>query len=317
MNVLIIGGTKFIGPATAKYFHKAGHHVTLFHRKKSSIPDEYMQIQGDCNVSADIKRAIELAKPDVIVHMIALYQSHIEALEQALEKRQMRAVIISSADVYRGYGVLTGLESGPIEPIPFTEQSALREVLFPYRGKLETDFAYDYEKILVEKAALQSTVLDSVILRLGMVYGENDSNRRFSDVIRQMGSGADAIEISSGMAEFRSSKCYVEDVAHGIVLAAEKSPAGEIYNLSHHDTFTELEWSRQIAKLMNWHGEIHINPDSITTGFSSGLNLEQPLVLDTAKIRTKLGYDEVISFEEGLMRTIHWEQNALKREDVG
>ncbi len=317
MNVLIIGGTKFIGPVSAKYFHKAGHHVTLFHRNKSNISDEYVQIQGDCNVSADIKRAVELAKPDIIVHMVALYQSHIEALEQALGKRRTRTVIISSADVYRGYGVLTGLVSGPIEPIPFTEQSALREVLFPYRGKLETDFAYSYEKILVEKAALQSPVLDSVILRLGMVYGENDPNRRFSDIIRQMGSGAEAIELSSGMAKFRSSKCYVDDVAHGIVLAAEKSPAGEIYNLSHHDTFTELEWSRQIAKLMNWYGEIRISLDGNTTDFSSGLNLEQPFVMDTTKIRTKLGYAEVVSLEEGLMRTIQWEQNTFKREAVG
>jgi hypothetical protein len=50
-------------------------------------------------------------------------------------------------------------------------------VLYPYRGKLDAPFAHDYEKILVERAALQSPALGASILRLGMVCGENDPNR--------------------------------------------------------------------------------------------------------------------------------------------
>ena len=37
-----------------------------------------------------------------------------------------RVVVISSIDVYRASGVLHGTESGQLEPVPLTEDSALR-----------------------------------------------------------------------------------------------------------------------------------------------------------------------------------------------
>lgn len=138
MNVFMIGGTNFIGPAATRKLLEAGHMVTLFHRSPGNGLDESAHIQGDCGNAGDLQSAIRKAKPDVIIHMVAYFQSHIAALERALDGQAMKTVIISSGDVYKGYEVLTELSDANPVPLPFAEQSPLRDVLYPYRGKLDT-----------------------------------------------------------------------------------------------------------------------------------------------------------------------------------
>jgi hypothetical protein len=41
-----------------------------------------------------------------------------------------RAVVLSSGDVYRAYGLFTGLEKGPLEPTPLHEDAPLRQALY-------------------------------------------------------------------------------------------------------------------------------------------------------------------------------------------
>jgi len=47
MNLLIIGGTGFMGPSTAARLQQAGHSVTVFHRGKTNPPHGTEQIIGD------------------------------------------------------------------------------------------------------------------------------------------------------------------------------------------------------------------------------------------------------------------------------
>lgn len=307
MKIMIIGGTNFIGPVVAGCLEKQGHNITLFHRGKSQLP--HYEIQGDCDSPDDLKKAIELVRPDMIIHMIAMYQSHIEALEKALDGQKIKLLLISSVDVYKGFEVFNKLSSAPIEPIPFTEKSSLRDIRFPYRGKLGTNFGYYYDKILVEQTALQSSLLDTVIVRLGMVYGKNDPNRRFKDIIHQINGGAKNIKINEKIAALKTCKCYVENIAQGIALIAQKGIVGEIYNLTDNEIFSELEWNQIIAKLMNWNGDFVITYEDNGYELVKAANLDQHLVVDSTKIRKELGFTETISLETGLLNTIQWEVN--------
>ncbi|MDR1270018.1 MAG: NAD-dependent epimerase/dehydratase family protein [Planctomycetaceae bacterium] len=311
MKILLIGGTNFIGPAVAEQLTLSEHEVVLFHR--NIVPNiQHRQIQGDCNNIDDIGKALEATKPDVIIHTIALCRNQINVLEQALQGKKRRVVILSSIDVYKAYEVFFGLSDASVVPVPFDERAELRDVLYPYRGKLDTDFAYDYEKILVEHAALQSPVVDVIILRLGMVYGRNDPNYRFSEPIQKMYQNVKQIELSKNTADFRASKCYVKDIAHGIKLAAESNIRNEIYNLAALETLTELEWYQEIAKLMDWHGNIVVTQENSTP--DNNTNSKQHLIADTTKIRKQLNYKEIFSIREGLNDTIQWELNMLESE---
>lgn len=303
MEILLIGGTNFIGPVLTEQLIQTGHDVSLFHRNLTpGVP--HKQIQGDCNNVNDLNRAIEAVEPDVIIHMIALFESHIQILEQALQGKKTRSIILSSLDVYKAYEVFCRLSNAPVVPVPLTEQSPLRDVLYPYRDRFDADFAHDYEKILVEKAAIESPVIDAIVLRLGMVYGRNDPNHRFLEPIQKMSQGDRQIKLAKDLANCRMSKCCVGNVAQGIRLAAEKGLPGEIYNLAAQEVLTELEWYQQIAKLMKLEVDIVISQVSPSSG---GFNLSQDLIVDTSKIRKQLGYRELFSIQEGLLDTIQWE----------
>ncbi|MDR2031775.1 MAG: NAD-dependent epimerase/dehydratase family protein [Azoarcus sp.] len=303
MKTLIIGGTNFIGPAVTGQLARSGHEVAVFHRRIS--PEiRHDQIQGNCDDADDLRRALDAVAPEVLLHMVAWSPKQIHALEQALQGGKIRAVITSSIDVYKAYEVLLGLSDAPVVPVPFDEQASLRTILYPYRGKVEVDFAHDYEKILMEKAAMHSAALDAVILRLGMVYGRNDPQHRFREPVRKMRQNAGRIELPKDLAGFRASKCHVKDVAHGIILAMESHVVREIYNLAAQQALSEMEWYRRIADIMHWHGDIVIGETSATAG---GMNYAQHLVGDTDKIRKQLSYKEILSLDDGLADTIRGE----------
>jgi nucleoside-diphosphate-sugar epimerase len=84
----------------------------------------------------------------------------------------------------------------------------------------------------------------------------------------------------------------------------ENGVSGEIYNLAAREALSEMEWHRQIAKLMDWNGDIDVTEEFVPM---EGFNPEQHLVLDTSKIRKQLNYKEIYSVQEGLSDTIQWE----------
>src|SRR5579872_4381321 len=148
--------------------------------------------------------------------------------------RTGKLVVLSSGDVYRAYGKLQRTEPGDLEPIPITEDSPLRTVLYPYRDhpKYAT-----YEKILVERTVMAAPDLPACVLRLPAVYGPGDRHRRFGDWIVHMLERRASITIGAGMAGWRWTHGYVENVAAAIAVAAtDPRTAGSIYNIGEHET---------------------------------------------------------------------------------
>ena len=48
--------------------------------------------------------------------------------------------------------------------------------------------------------------------------------------------------------------------------------------------------------------------DLLPAGMRSGLNADQHLIYDTSRLREELGYEEPVSREEALIRTVSWER---------
>jgi len=310
MKVVIIGGTNYIGPPVVRRLFALGNEVAVFHRgqTETALPPGVEHILGDRHQLDGHAAEFRRFGPEVVVDMIAFTERDAIGLVETFRGLARRSVVISSADVYRAYGRFLGLEPGPVEPTPLTEDAPLRTVLFPYRqqAKGPDDFRYTYDKIPVERVVLGDPNLPGTVLRLPMVHGPGDPYRRLSPYLKRMNDGRCAIVLDEAMARWKCPRGYVENVAAAIASAVmDDGAAGRIYNVAEPVAYTEAEWVRKIGEVIGWRGEVVTVPRGrIPLPYRN----DQALDTDSGRIRRELGLTDVVASQVALGRTVAWER---------
>jgi nucleoside-diphosphate-sugar epimerase len=317
MRVLVIGGTNFIGPHVVALLHQQHHEITVYHRGQHE-PDLPSGVRHIHSARAAVPvhhfpASLTNPSPDVVVHMFPVGQNDTRAAVARFAGVARRMVAISSGDVYRAYGRLLGSEPGPAEPVPLSEDAALREVYYPYRESAAgpADWTYHYDKILAERALLDSS-LQGTVLRLPAVYGPADPHHRLRPYIKRMRDRRPVILIDRLQAAWRWTHGYVEDVAAAIALAVTDDRAVDrVYNVGEAETPTIAERIRRIGELIGWKGTVvPLSRELLPGHLRSPYEATQDLVTDTRRIRAELNYRETASEVEGLRRTIAWENSV-------
>jgi len=323
MRLLIIGGTGFIGPFVIQALVAQGHDLAVYHRGvararlSKGLPAGVREILGDQRDLAKSSPEFRDFSPDVVVHFILSSERQAQTTMEVFRGIARRVVALSSGDVYRAAGVLHGTEPGPLQPMPLTEESDLRtkgqtyskEAMELVRKSLPW-VDDDYDKIPVERAVMSDTELAGTILRLPMVYGPGDMFHRLYPYLKRMDDRRPAIFIQEDAAQWRGPRGYVENVASGIALAATASKAaGRIYNLAEPQSFSEIEWARQIARVVGWTGSVlPVSADLIPAHLKLAYNSAQHWTMSSARIRDELGYAEPVPLDTALARTIQWDR---------
>jgi nucleoside-diphosphate-sugar epimerase len=255
-------------------------------------------------------------KLDVVIDMVLITESQAEQLIDVFKGITRRIIGISSQDVYRAYGIMLGKESGELQPTPLTEDSDVRSVMYPYRGATPRShddprrILDDYDKIPIEQALMHRSSVPATILRLPMVYGPGDYQHRLFEYLKRMDDERPAILLEKGLAQWKSSFGYVENVAHAICSAVANADAAEnIYNVADSATFTTEEWVKHIARNIGWEGKvIPCERALLPSHLDPGFNTEQHLNVSTERIRQDLGYAELVPLDTALSRTVAWER---------
>ena len=201
--------------------------------------------------------------------------------------------------------------------MPLTEDAPLRTTLYPDRRVV--DGIHDHDKILVERAVMGTLALPGTILRLPMVYGPGDDMRRLFYYVKRMDDRRSAILLDEGIARHRASRGYVEDVAAAVALATtDERATGRIYNVGEEPALPEAEWVRAIGRAAGWAGDVVVVPRArlpMPLRWWGDGDTDQDWVADTTRIRTELGYAELLPRDEALRRTVTW-QRANPPENV-
>ncbi len=314
MNILVIGGTNFIGPPVIRHLINMGHEVTVFHRGKTQaeLPEQVNHLLGDRKDLNDFKSTFKQLGLEVVLDMFAYTQDDAQKLMKTFKGITQSVVAISSIDVYRVYDVLWGKESDII-PIPLTEDSPLRSSLYPFREipYLPLNAPADYEKILVERVVMSDPELPGTIVRLPMVYGVNDPLRRLFPYLQRMKEQRPVIVLEESIANWCGSYGYVENVAFAIALAAtNKKAKNRIYHVAEKETLSESEGISKIGDLAGWKGKILTLPkEKMPSDWKLMLNTKQDWLVNSSRIREELGYQEIIPVDEALKSTLEWESN--------
>ena len=289
-RVLVIGGTGHIGPWVLSDLRELQPDVDLWAmNRRGRAPEGAHALQGDRHDPAVLRAALDAARPDVVVDMIAFTGTDAQVTAEVMcdFRTPRRVVVVSSADVYEAFSRLNGLVGGAPETDPITETSPLR--------RDEGAQGASYDKLAVERAYARK-LQDVAVLRLPAVYGWPDQSR-IEDYAGPMLDGADGIALHPRVARWRFARVLSRNAGFAVGLAAIGNWSGfQAWNVSERVSPTEVEWVARIGRAAGWHGQIAEREGAEPPGFDA----DQPIILSDARIRADLGYYERHDPEEGL-----------------
>ena len=167
MNILIIGGTQFVGRHIAAAFAAAGHRVALFNR--GSNPDVHAnleQIHGDRK--SDLSR-LDGRSWDAVVDVCGYTPDVVEISAQYFKDRAKRYVYVSTISVYDHEKTDGPAEDAPLLELPDGVDETVLNL--EYYGAL---------KALCEQRVQRHFGERLTILRPSLVAGPYDPTDRFT-----------------------------------------------------------------------------------------------------------------------------------------
>ena len=93
----------------------------------------------------------------------------------------------------------------------------------------------------------------------------------------------------------------MEDACQALLLILEEGKIGEVYNVGGGELKTNLEVTELILKTLG-------KPRSLIQFVKDRPGHDRRYALNSEKIKTQLGFEPSVNFEEGLKRTIKWYQ---------
>lgn len=319
MTVAIIGGTGFIGTAVAERLTLRGLAPVVVARGEHPVhlPAGAILERGDRMDEARLREIFATHGVDTVIDIFALGMLNTRAVMEATAATGGRYLLLSSIDVYSNYGGLIRKESPAVQPDPAKETDPLRSFRFPYRGNphrpkgVSAELFEDYDKIVLEEAALGDGRFTTTVIRAPMIFGPGDKQHRFKwaiDAVRRGG----LIRLDERAGKWPNSYGYLTDVAEAMVLAAlDPRAAGRIYNVGQDFVRNPVQWLLSFAVMLNTPIEVETVPaaeKALLFDRAEATDLRYPLTLDTTRIREELGFTEVVSEREALLATIAYEK---------
>jgi len=152
------------------------------------------------------------------------------------------------------------------------------------------------------RAAHHTFGLDTVITRCGNNYGPRHFPEKLIPLMISNAMNDEPLPVYGDGRNVRD-WIYVEDHCRAIWLAFEKGRAGEIYNIGARNERQNIEVVKSLLDALG-------KPHSLIKFVADRPGHDRRYALDPVKAETELGWKPLISWEEGLRKTIDWfEQN--------
>jgi nucleoside-diphosphate-sugar epimerase len=308
MRILVIGGTGFIGKATAAALAERGDEVTLFNRGKSDPDNSLPSIQGDVDNLRDFTAEIHALRPEAIVHCIAYTRKAAEDLVAVSEGLDAHLVVLSSEDCYDAFHrIVTDRDPGDL---PIDETFPLAPPLY-WKGTGHPR-ADEYDKNQMTEVVLAAHGDRPVtVLRLPMVWGPGDPQfqHRHGAIIWNLLDRRERMVLGANEQARIWSHGYIDDVAGAIVRSiGEPAVYGLALNLAEHKVRSWRRWAELYCEAADRHPEIAIVPDYMIEDGSHPNSPCPHVFSDAALFRSLTGWRDRVAIEDAVARTWAWAQ---------
>jgi len=297
MKVLVIGGTGQTGPMVIQGLVDRGHDVTILHSGRHEPPLPPIEhIHADAHFAEPLEEALRDRTFDVAICMYGRAQ----VVADVLRGKVGRVISISGARYY--YGRPDDPRWGPIgawvanEESPFSDDAGI--------DRLGQRVYSTEQAIMAHQVAGE---FDVTILRFPGIYGPASILPADWGFVRRILDGRTSLLMPDGGLMLRS-RVYRDNAAHAVLLATEHTEAarGEIFNVA--DEPPELSLGQTVlatARALGREVEFVDCPGWLGYRIYGG-QIGFHRVLDTSKIRERLGYRDKVPLLDALAQTATW-----------
>jgi len=296
-DVLIVGGTRFIGRATVAEFREHGYDVTLANRGHHPNPfageDAVGLVETDRREDDQLRAAAEQVDPDVVVDLVAYHP------------RDVRVATDIFADCEAYVSVSSGAAYGE-EHVPKREGETALKSCSEAEAVDDSHETYGRRKAEGDRAvfAASEAGVRAMSVRPTIVYGPHDYTERLDYWLARV-ENHDAVVVPGDGGSLHQ-LVYVEDVASALRIVAERGTAGETYNVGDRDAQPLGDLIDLVADTCGtdirqvYASERELSPDLESDDFP--LYRDRPHLLATEKLHA-LGWDST-PHQEALEPTI-------------
>lgn len=328
MNILVTGGTGYIGEHFIPELIKGGHVVSLLVRNiekaRTLFRDTCSYIIGDVTDKDKLKGCCD--NIDVVFHMVAKVGNQLPSDE---EFKAFRAVNVEGtkniveeakkSGVSRFIFVSSIAAMGIVKQTPITEKSPCNPYL-PYQVT-----KYEAEQYINE---LVKAGFPAIIVRPTKVYGVGEHEYSYLTLAKLCKKG---FFPKVGKGKNYTSNIYISDFVQALVKLVDNGRIGETYVLTSAESIGFTEAGKVIAKVLGKKVRIIPIPAGLMIlaatveekiflklgkkPIATRKNIEATVtdrVYDISKARGEIGYNPSVSMIQGIKRTVSW----YKREGL-
>jgi nucleoside-diphosphate-sugar epimerase len=275
-----------------------GADVTILHRgthERDETPSAVEHLHADPYDEAAMRAALAGRTFDVTYAMYG----RLRMLAEVLRGHTGRVISVGGVPAYRGW-MNAWLFDPPGLPVPISEDAAT--VAEPEQDEK------GYRIVRTEDAVFEHHP-DATHFRYPYVYGPYQLTPREWIVVRRVLDGRPRIVVADeGLTLHHHG--FTENIAHALLLALDQpdAAAGKIFNIADEEVLSVRQVVELIAGALDHPLEVVSMPYDLAV--PAWPLLAQPLpthrVLDLTRVRSDLGYRDLMPAREAIARTAHW-----------
>ena len=298
MKTLVIGGTGPTGHFVVNGLLRRGHTVSILHTGRhevAEIPPQVEHIHTDPFDGAALEAALTGRSFDLTIAAYGRLRSTCEVMRG----KTGRFISIGGVPAYRGYsnpGVLTphGL------PVPIDEDWA-KSI-----NRSEDEKGY---RVFRSEGVVFESHPTATHFRYPLVYGPYQLVPREWCIVRRIRDRRPYIVLPDGGLTLHHCG-YAENIAHAVLLAADRpdAAAGQVYNCGDADALTLRQIVDVVADALDHRWEVVSIPYELAPCARPlvGQPTNTHRVFDLTKLKTELGYTDVVAAADAFAHTARW-----------
>lgn len=309
MDILIIGGTKFIGIHIVEELLRKGHKVTLFNRGQTNA-DFFPSVE---KIAGDREGDLSMLQGrhwDAVIDTCGYVPRVVRHSATTLASLTDLYVFVSTISVYKDFSIQNLDETAELSVLkdPTTEEV--------------TGETYGPLKVLCEQEVNEAFPGRSLIIRPGLIVGPHDPTDRFTYWPLRIAAGGNVL--APGKKDAQVQFIDARDLAKYIVSSVEKKIVGT-YNVTGPDELLTVESFLHACKtVLNKETEFTWVDDKFLEENNVGFWMELPLYIPKEKglsgmlsVNIEKALQTGLSFsplEKTIIDTFEWDQSRQLQE---